>query len=153
MSIVEREAESARDLLSRVEQIEEVARTLDANDERRQKLESVVVRSLRAAPPLRPGVAAQLLSLSERTVRAWVVEGVLRPTDSTSTRLLLDPERFHEVLHLVHDLREAGKTTGLLDEVYRRLVDATWLERSDLTESLAQMRQREGRVSIVKPAE
>jgi DNA-binding transcriptional MerR regulator len=151
VSIVEREAESARDLLSRVEEIEAVARTLDAHDERRQKLEAVVVRSLRAAPPLRPGVAAQLLSLSERTVRAWAAEGVLRPVDSTSTRLLLDPERFHEVLHLVRDLREAGKTTGLLDEVYRRLVDATWLERSDLTESLAQMRRRDGRVSIAKP--
>ncbi|HVF04321.1 MAG TPA: MerR family transcriptional regulator [Frankiaceae bacterium] len=152
MGIVEREAASARDLLSRVEEIEEVARTLDANDERRQQLEEVVVRILRAAPPLRAGVAAQLLSLSERTVRAWAAEGVLRAADSTSTRLLLDPERFHEVLHLVRDLREAGKTTGLLDEVYRRLVDATWLERSDLTESLAQMRRREGRVPRPKAA-
>lgn len=149
--VVEREAESARDLLSRVEEIEAVARTLDVDDERRQRLEAVVVRILRAAPPLRPGVAAQLLALSERTVRAWVAEGVLRPAGTTTTRLLLDPERFHEVLHLVRELREAGRTTGLLDEVYRRLVDATWLDRSDLIESLAQMRRGEGRVSIARP--
>jgi DNA-binding transcriptional MerR regulator len=151
VSVVEQEARVARDLLARVEEIEQVARTLDETDERRQRLESVVVRSLRAAPPLRPGVAAQLLSLSERTVRAWTAEGVLRPADNNqSTRLLLDPERFHEVLHLVRDLRAAGRTTGLLDEVYRRLVDETWLDRADLAESLEQMRRGEGRVSIAK---
>lgn len=39
-----------------------------------------------------------------------------------------------------------GRTAGLLDEVHRRLVDATWLERDDLVESLEQMRRGEGRV-------
>jgi DNA-binding transcriptional MerR regulator len=148
LSIVQQEAQVARDLLARVEAIEEVAATLDGRDERRRTLESVVVASLRAAPPIRPGVAALLLDLSERTVRAWAHEGVLRPARTESPRLLLDPERLHDVLHLVRDLREAGRTTGLLDEVHRRLVDATWLDREDLIDSVAQMRRREGRVSV-----
>ena len=150
MSIVEQEARETRALLARVEAIEEVAATLDERDERRQTLRAVAADSVRAAPPIRPGVAAMLLSLSERTVRAWTEEGVLRRAQTTSPRLLLDPERFHEVLHLVTDLRAAGQTTGLLDEVHRRLVDATWLDRDDLTESLAQMRRGEGRVSVPK---
>jgi DNA-binding transcriptional MerR regulator len=148
VSVVEQEAQRTRDFLALVEAIEEVAATLDERDERRQKLRDVVTGTLRAAPPLRPGVAARLLSLSERTVRTWTREGVLREAETASPRLLLDPERFHEVLRLVTDLREAGRTTGLLDEVYRRLVDATWLDRDDLTDSLAQMRRREGRVSV-----
>lgn len=44
------------------------------------------------------------------------------------------------------DMREMGRTAGLLDEVHCRLVDATWLERDDLLESLEQMRRGEGRV-------
>lgn len=35
---------------------------------------------------------------------------------------------------------------ALLDEVYWRLVDATWLKRSDLKESLEQMHRGEGTV-------
>lgn len=150
MRIVEQEAQRTREFLALVEAIEEVAATMDERDERRQKLHAVVAGSLRASPPIRPGVAALLLSLSERTVRAWTQEGVLREATTDSPRLLLDPERFHEVLHLVTNLREAGRTTGLLDEVYRRLVDATWLHRDDLVDSVAQMRRREGRVSVPK---
>ena len=61
-------------------------------------------------------------------------------TAGPSSRVLLDDEQVHQVLRLVEDLRAAGKTVGLLDEVHRRLVDATWLKRDDLTESLEQMR-------------
>ena len=54
----------------------------------------------------------------------------------------------HQVRRLLKDLRAAGKTVGLLDEVYRRLVDATWLEREDLTKSLEQMRRGEGTTRV-----
>ena len=67
--------------------------------------------------------------------------------------MLLDVERVHEVLRLVKDLRAAGKTVGLLDEVHRRLVDATWLDRDDLTESLEQMRRGEGTTRVGKDPE
>jgi len=35
---------------------------------------------------------------------------------------------------------------GLLEEVHRRLVDATWLDRTDLRESLHQMQRGESHV-------
>jgi hypothetical protein len=59
-------------------------------------------------------------------------------------RLLLDPGSVHSVARLVADLRKAGRTRGLLDEVYRRLADASLLNRADLLESLEQMRRGEG---------
>ena len=55
-------------------------------------------------------------------------------------------DRLHLVSHLVADLRRAGRTRGLLDEVYRRLADDALAGRDDLAESLAEMRGGEGRV-------
>lgn len=130
----------------RVETLESVAHSLPEQDERRQRLLALAERDLTSAALLRPRVAAELLGLSEKTIRAWVEEGVLQAAETSSPRLLLDVARVHEVLHLIEDLRAAGTTKGLLDEVHCRLVDATWLERDDLQESLAQMRRGEGRV-------
>jgi DNA-binding transcriptional MerR regulator len=146
MTAVALETINAVELMERVETLESVARSLPEQDERRRRLLALVDRDLSSAAPLRPRVAAELLGLSEKTVRAWVEEGVLLPAETSSPRLLLDVARVHEVLHLIEDLRAAGNTKGLLDEVYHRLVDATWLERDDLQESLAQMRRGEGRV-------
>jgi len=86
-----------------------------------------------------------LLGISERTVRTWVEEGVLIAT-TIQPRLLLDLGRIHQVQHLLQELRAAGRTTGLLDEVCRRLTDAAWHYNPDLAEGLAQMRRREGTV-------
>ena len=144
MTAVATETTHAVELMERVETLESVARSLPEQDERRQRLLSLVEKDLSSAAPLRPRVAAELLGLSEKTVRAWVDEGILVAAETSSPRLLLDVVRVHEVIHLVQDLRAAGATTGLLDEVYRRLVDATWLDREDLQESLAQMRRGEG---------
>ena len=77
-------------------------------------------------------------------------EGLLQRAEGPSSRILLDVRRVHQVLHLVQDLRAAGRTTGLLDEVHRRLVDATWLEREDLDESSAQLRRPEGTLRVAK---
>jgi DNA-binding transcriptional MerR regulator len=136
----------ALELLARVETLESVAHSLPEGDDRRAQLLDLVVKDLTSAAPMRPRVAAELLGLSEKTVRAWVEESVLLRAETSSPRLLLDVQRVHDVLHLVNDLREAGNTTGLLDEVYRQLVDASWLDREDLEESLRQMRRREGAV-------
>lgn len=132
-------------LFSRVEQIEDVADTLPADDPRRRTLAAVARQELSAADPVRPIIAAGLLELTEKTVRAWVSEGVLTARVERP-RLLLDPGRLHDVLHLVRELKAAGKSRGLLDEVYRRLADAALLEREDLRVSLEQMRRGEGRV-------
>lgn len=139
------ETQQLLDLFEQVEEIEQVAGTLPEHDGRRAKLNSVVAKALAKAPPVRPVVAGELLDLTEKTVRAWAQEGVLT-VSRTEPRMLLDAGRLHQVLHLVGDLRRAGKTRGLLDEVYRKLADRTLLDRSDLTESLEQMSNGEGRV-------
>jgi hypothetical protein len=139
------EAAHIRDLFQTIEEIESVASSLAEDDERRHKLDGVVAKTLRQAPPVRPVVAGELLDLTEKTVKAWAREGVLA-IHSQEPRMLLDTVRLHEVLHLVSDLRRAGKTRGLIDEVHRRLSDQSLLDRSDLATSLDEMRSGKGRV-------
>jgi len=146
VTAVSDETTRAFDLIERIEALEGLAQTLSEQDERRSTLLRLIEKDLAAAPPLRPRIAAELLGLSEKTVRAWLHEGVLTRADGPTSRVLLDVQRVHWVLHLVKDLRAAGKTAGLLDAVYRRLVDATWLERDDLAQSLEQMHRGEGTV-------
>jgi DNA-binding transcriptional MerR regulator len=146
MTAVASETTYALELLARVETLESVAHSLPEGDARRTQLLELVIKDLVGAAPMRPRVAAELLGLSEKTVRAWVEQSVLLRAETTSPRLLLDVQRVHDVLHLVNDLREAGNTAGLLDEVYRRLVDASWIERSDMLQSLEQMQRGEGKL-------
>ena len=151
MTAVAVETTQAVALMERVETLESVAKSLPEQDDRRSRLLRLVEKDLATAAPLRPRVAAELLGLSEKTVRAWAREGVLLAVDTSSPRLLLAVDRVHDVLHLVKDLRAAGATVGLLDEVHRRLVDASWLDRADLTESTGQMQRGEGRVIAPAP--
>ncbi len=139
------EAAQIRDLFEQIEEIEEVALTLSEDDVRRHKLAGVIAKALRQAPPIRPVVAGELLDLTEKTVKAWAREGVLA-ISSQEPRMLLEAERLHEVLHLVSDLRRAGRNRGLLDEVHRRLSDLALRDRADLAASLEQMHRGEGNV-------
>jgi DNA-binding transcriptional MerR regulator len=134
-----------RSLFDRVEAVEDVARTLPAGDERRAKLLAVSSATLADEATVRPVIAARLLGLSEKTVRAWAAQGVLTVAQR-APRLLLDVQSVHAVSHILRDLREVGKDRDLLDEVWRRLSDAALLERRDLQESIEQMRRGEGRV-------
>jgi DNA-binding transcriptional MerR regulator len=134
-----------RSMLHHIEVVESVSATLPAGDERRRQLEETAQGMVSQLEPIRVEIAAKLLDMSDKTVRAWHKEGVLTAA-TEEPRLLLDPERLHEVMHLVHDLREAGKTRGLLDMVWYRLGDQALLESEDLKESLAQMTRGEGRL-------
>jgi DNA-binding transcriptional MerR regulator len=134
-----------RSLLHRVETVEDVARTLPEDDERRATLLDVSNAALEEEGTIRPVIAARLLGLSDKTIRAWASEGVLATAQRTP-RLLLDLRSVHEISHIVSDLREHGRDRDLLDEVWRRLNDAALLERADLQESIAQMRRGQGRV-------
>ena len=139
------EEERIRGLFDRVEAVEEVACTLPEDDERRAKLLAVSAATLADEGTLRPVIAAKLLGLSEKTVRAWAAQGVLTVAQRVP-RLLLDVHSVHAVTHILRDLRAAGKDRDLLDEVWRHLSDSALLERPDLQESVEQMRRGEGRV-------
>ena len=145
MTTAQAETEHAVELFRRVDEIEDVAKGVDKDHATR--LLKVARETLTASEPVRVVAAARILGVSERTVRSWVSEGLLRPV-VTEPRLLLDPASVHDVAGIVGELRAAGRERGLLDEIYRRLADATWLERDDLVESLAQMRRREGTVRV-----
>jgi hypothetical protein len=139
------EEKRVRSLFEQVEAVEEVAMTLADDDERRAKLLAVSNAALADEGTIRPVIAARLLDLSEKTVRAWAAEGVLAVAQR-SPRLLLDVQSVHAVSHIIRELRSLGKDRDLLDEVWRRLTDAALLERHDLRESIEQMRRGEGRV-------
>ncbi|GAA2354748.1 hypothetical protein Cme02nite_47990 [Catellatospora methionotrophica] len=129
-------------LLASVEELEDIARTLD--DERRARLLRVARQWLATCEPIRPVIAAELLDLSEPTIREWARTGIFAIVE-VNGQPRLEPRRFHEVWHLIRDLRAAGQTRGLLDAVWRYLEDTALLERDDVRESLAQMRRGEGR--------
>jgi hypothetical protein len=136
------EREVLTTLLDDVAKLHEVAETLPAGDRRARELESVADRRLASAPGMRPSIAGALLGLSEPTVRAWTERGILR-VRSRKPRLLLDPASVQAVRQLLGELRLAGRTRDLLDEVYNRLADEQQLADPDLAESLAQMHQGE----------
>lgn len=139
------EEKRLRGLFERVEVVEDVARTLPEDDERRARLLAVSDSALAEEDTIRPVLAARLLGLSEKTVRAWAAAGVLAVAQR-SPRLLLDVRSVHSVSHLISELRAAGQDRDLLDQVWRRLEDAALLDRDDLRDSLDQMRRGEGRV-------
>lgn len=125
-----------------VETLENVARTLPKAQAAR--LNQVALNILRAVTPIRAAAAARLLSVSEKTVRAWTAEGILaRARNTRSTRLLLDPEKLHVVMRIVSELHERGQDRRLMDAVYQRLTDQALLDRPDLQQSLEQMRRGE----------
>lgn len=135
MTRVADESRRAYDLIERIETLERIAATLPAEDDRRLALLDLVEKDLASAHPFRPRIAAEVLDLSEKTVRTWTQQGVLTRAAGPSSRVLLEVERVHEVLRLLQDLRAAGKTIGLFDEVDRRLADAPVPQRDDLTQS------------------
>jgi hypothetical protein len=139
------EEKRIRSLFDRVETVEDVARTLPEGDERRARLLEVSNAALAEEGTIRPVIAARLLGLSEKTIRAWVAQGVIAVAQP-APRLLLDLQSVHAISHIVRELREHGKDRDLLDKVWQRLSDSALLERTDLQESIDQMRRGEGRV-------
>lgn len=142
--------ERAEDMLRQADELEAMAD--ESRDERTREQLSVFVRTMiERIPPVPASSAARLLHLNERTVRDWAAKGVFPILREKP--LALDPARVHEVSHLVRDLRAAGKTHGLLDEVWYQLSDLALLDREDLQESLEQMRRGEGIVVRPRPPE
>ena len=147
MSVVAEE-QRIRGLFERVEAIEEVACTLPEDDDRRAKLLAVSRDALAEEGSVRPVIAAKILGLSEKTVRAWAAAGLLS-TRQQSPRLLLDVPSVHEISHVLRAVRAAGFDRDLLDHVWHRLEDQALLNRNDLQESIEQLRR--GEVVVLRP--
>ncbi len=139
------EEKSIREMLDVVERIESVSRTLP-DSQQRSELNEAVRRLLPQIQPVRVEIAARLLGVSDKTVRAWVNADLLWTTQR-EPRVLLDPVRLHEVVHLAEDLRAAGaKNRELLEQIWYRLNDEAWLDNAGLMESLEQMARGQGRL-------
>ena len=147
---VSAEERRIRSLFERVETIEEVAVTLPEGDDRRARLLVLTRDALAEEATVRPVIAAKILGLSEKTVRAWAEAGLLA-TRQRSPRLLLDVPSVHLVSHVLRELREEGLERDLLEHVWHRLEDQALLDREDLRESIDQLRQ--GDVVVLRPAD
>ncbi|MCX5016607.1 helix-turn-helix domain-containing protein [Streptomyces sp. NBC_00555] len=149
---LDREEAQVRALFDRVERVEAVAEQIEEQQPANaSELRHVAEDALSNAEPIRVKTAASLLDLSDRTVRAWVEEGVLALASEHPKRV--DPVRLHQVLHLVRDLRAAGRSRDLLSAVWYRLQDAALLDREDLAASLGQLREGKAEPASTKDEE
>jgi len=112
--------------------------TLPEGDDRRARLLALSREALAEEATVRPVIAAKVLGLSEKTVRAWAAAGLLA-TRQRSPRLLLDVTGVHRVSHALRELREEGLERDLLEHVWHRLEDRALLGREDLRESIGQL--------------
>lgn len=152
-STIEQEESQIRDLFDRVDTVVEVASDIEGDHPgQAEALFKVSRDALAHASPVRVPIAAKLLLVSDKTVRAWVDEGVL-VTHSQHPRLLLDAERLYEVLHFVIELRARGQNRDLLTSLWQRLQDEALLDREDLQDSLAQMRTGRTAPALTKEEE
>lgn len=142
------EEQRIRNLFERVETIEEVAGTLPEDDDRRARLLAVSRDALAEEGSVRPVIAAKILGLSEKTVRAWAAAGLLT-AGQMSPRLLLDLPSVHAISHVLAEIRADGRDRDLLEHVWHRLEDRALLDRADLRESIEQMRR--GDVVVLRP--
>jgi hypothetical protein len=138
-STLQHEEEQVRDLFARVDEVLDVARSIEGD---RPNEAARLVRAshgaLTCAAPVRVPIAARILLVSDKTVRAWVEDGLLA-SSVERPRLLVDPERLHTILHFLSDLRAAGQDRDFRDSLWRKLGDEALLDRAGLQESIGQM--------------
>jgi hypothetical protein len=136
---MEREESAVRDLFARVDEVIEVAHSIEGDrPQEAARLVQVSHGALSSAEPVRVPIAARILLVSDKTVRAWVEDGLLTPS-TVRPRLLLDAERLHAVLRFLDELRAAGQDRDFRDNLWNRLRDEALLDRADLAESRSQM--------------
>ncbi|MFI9010990.1 hypothetical protein ACIGNX_27510 [Actinosynnema sp. NPDC053489] len=148
-AVVERQREQVATTFDAVEEIEDVASGLPAEEDQ-TRLRAVAKSFLGTLPPVRASVAAELLNISTPTVRKWARLGMLHEVKVQWSRVLhVDAVHLHEVLHLVQDLRKAGKDNV---EFFRHLrwamEDRDLLASSDVQEGLKQLREGAERVEL-----
>jgi hypothetical protein len=132
---MECEETAVRDLFARVDEVLDVAHSIEGDrPQEAARLVRVSHDALSSAEPVRVPIAARILLVSDKTVRAWVDDGLLT-SRAVRPRLLLDAERLHTVLRFLDDLRTAGQDRDFRDNLWNRLRDEALLSRSDLAES------------------
>lgn len=138
-STIEREETAVRDLFARVDEVLDVAHSIEGEHPREAaRLVHASHGALSSAGPVRVPIAARILLVSDKTVRAWAEDGLLT-SSAVRPRLLLDAERLHAVLRFLVDLRAAGQDRDFRDDLWNKLRDEALLDRADLAESLSQM--------------
>jgi len=136
---MEREETTVRDLFARVDEVLDVAHSIEGErPQEAARLVHVSHDALSSAEPVRVPIAARILLVSDKTVRAWA-EGGLLTSRAVRPRLLLEADRLHTVLRFLDDLRAAGQDRDFRDSLWNRLRDEALLDRTDLTESLSEM--------------
>src|ERR1700727_2522353 len=152
-STMEREETAVRDLFARVDEVLDVAHSIEGERPREAaRLLHVSHGALSSAGPVRVPIAARILLVSDKTVRAWVDDGLLTPR-TVRPRLLLDAERLHAVLRFLGDLRAAGQDRDFRDNLWNKLRDEALLDRADLAESLSQMNAGDVRPALTSAEE
>lgn len=142
-----------REAFSRVERVERIAQQIeDTVPEQAEELLEVATEAVASIGPVKLSLAAALLALSDNTVRAWVDQGVLQPVPGSSPAAV-DPVRLHQVMHVVHELRAAGRNRDMLTAVWYRLQDQALLDREDLTESLQELRAGRKKTALTQEEE
>jgi hypothetical protein len=139
-STIEHEEVQVREIFEMVDAVVGVALAIERDHPgEAERLFKVSRNALSRAAPVRVPIAARLLAVSDKTVRAWASEGVLT-SRSQHRRLLLDTERLHDVLRFARELRARGQDRDLVTSLWQRLQDEALLDRDDLADSLEQMR-------------
>ena len=140
-STMEREETAVRDLFARVDEVLDVAHVIEGErPQEAARLVHVSHSALSSAEPIRVPIAAKILLVSDKTVRAWAEDGLLTPL-AVRPRLLLDAERLHTVRRFLDDLRAAGQDRDFRDNLWNRLQDEALLDRADLMQSLSEMKE------------
>jgi hypothetical protein len=77
-STMEREETAVRDLFARVDEVLDVAHSIESErPQEAARLVHVSHGALSSAEPVRVPIAAKILLVSDKTVRAWAEEGLL----------------------------------------------------------------------------
>lgn len=138
-AVLEQERAQITATFDAVEEIEGVAAGLPASSG--TKLRAVAQSLVGHLSPVRAVIAADLLGVSVKTVRKWAGLGMLREVKTRSRVLHVDAAHLHEVLHLVHDLRAAGKENiEFFRQLQWKMEDRDLLATNELQEGLRELR-------------
>lgn len=137
-------------LLDSLDEVEEVEPSVRANPRSHRILEEMRRMQVRALPALRISAAAEVLGVTEPTVRLWTDEGLLQEVERHPVRRV-SAQSVLRVRPIVTALRRHGRKRNLLEAIFAQLSDELQLEADGLQESLEQMRR--GEIIDITPAQ